>query len=122
MIKGLSFHVTLAIQFTCLNDIYSCITFLSILVLESDVCMILMCVCFNYSQLFALYETLPDPSVKNMEGVVDTGINVVALVYFLVSSGGLSGEQGARKVSFTAFPLGKKDKHIYYTCIFQKRF
>ena len=72
--------------------------------------MILMCVCFNYSQLFALYETLPDPSVKHMEGVVDTGINVVALVYFLVSSGGLSGEQGARKVSFTAFPLGKKDK------------
>ena len=50
--------------------------------------MILMCVCFNYSQLFALYETLPDPSVKHMEGVVDTGINVVALVYFLVSSGG----------------------------------
>ena len=87
------------------------ITFLS--TLESDVCMILMCVCFNYSQLFALYETLPDPSVKHMEGVVDTGINVVALVYFLVSTGGLSGEQGARKVSFTAFPLGKKDKHIY---------
>ena len=89
------------------------ITFLS--TLESDVCMILMCVCFNYSQLFALYETLPDPSVKHMEGVVDTGINVVALVYFLVSSGGLSGEQGARKVSFTAFPLGKKDKLIYYS-------
>ena len=77
--------------------------------------MILMCVCFNYSQLFALYETLPDPSVKHMEGVVDIGINVVALVYFLVSSGGLSGEQGARKVSFTAFPLGKKDKHKLYT-------
>ena len=66
-----------------------------------------------------MYETLPDPSVKHMEGVVDTGINVVALVYFLVSSGGLSGEQGTRKVSFTAFPLGKKDKHYI---LFQKTF
>lgn len=35
-------------------------------------------------QLFALYETLPEPSVKKMEGVVNTGINIVALVYFLV--------------------------------------
>ena len=75
--------------------------------------MIVMCVCFNYSQLFALYETLPEPSVKNMEGVVNTGINVVALVYFLVSFGRLSGEQGARKVNFTA--RGKKGKHIYYS-------
>ena len=37
-----------------------------------------------FSQLFALYETLPEPSVKKMEGVVNTGINVVASVYFLV--------------------------------------
>ena len=35
-------------------------------------------------QLFALYETLPEPSVKKMEGVVNTGINIVASVYFLV--------------------------------------
>nr|XP_058957878.1 putative sodium-coupled neutral amino acid transporter 10 isoform X1 [Pocillopora verrucosa] len=36
------------------------------------------------TQLFALYETLPEPSVKKMEGVVNTGINIVASVYFLV--------------------------------------
>ncbi|XP_078347510.1 solute carrier family 38 member 10-like isoform X2 [Oculina patagonica] len=36
------------------------------------------------TQLFALYETLPEPSVKKMEGVVNTGMNIVALVYFLV--------------------------------------
>ncbi|PFX19763.1 putative sodium-coupled neutral amino acid transporter 10 isoform X2 [Stylophora pistillata] len=36
------------------------------------------------TQLFALYETLPEPSVKKMEGVVNTGINIVACVYFLV--------------------------------------
>lgn len=36
------------------------------------------------TQLFALYETLPEPSVKKMEGVVNTGLNVVAAVYFLV--------------------------------------
>ena len=35
-------------------------------------------------QLFALYETLPEPSVKKMEEVVNTGINIVASVYFLV--------------------------------------
>jgi len=44
----------------------------------------MLCVCFNYRQLFALYETLPEPSVKKMEGVVNTGINIVALVYFSV--------------------------------------
>lgn len=38
----------------------------------------------TYRQLFALYETLPEPSVKKMEGVVNTGINIVASVYFLV--------------------------------------
>lgn len=43
------------------------------------------CVLFLHcSQLFALYDTLPEPSVKKMEGVVNTGINIVALVYFLV--------------------------------------
>lgn len=42
-------------------------------------------VCFYYRQLFALYETLPEPSVKKMEVVVNTGINIVALVYFSVS-------------------------------------
>lgn len=36
------------------------------------------------TQLFALYETLPEPSVKKMEEVVNTGINIVASVYFLV--------------------------------------
>ncbi|XP_068760838.1 solute carrier family 38 member 10-like [Montipora capricornis] len=36
------------------------------------------------SQLFALYETLPEPSVKKMEGVIHTGINIVAAVYFSV--------------------------------------
>ena len=46
----------------------------------------MLCVCFYYRQLFALYETLPEPSVKKMEGVVNTGINIVALVYFSVSN------------------------------------
>ena len=40
---------------------------------------------FHRSQLFALYETLPEPSVKKMEGVINTGINIVAAVYFSVS-------------------------------------
>ena len=43
------------------------------------------CFGLNCRQLFALYETLPEPSVKKMEGVVNTGLNVVAAVYFLVS-------------------------------------
>ncbi|KAJ7372752.1 hypothetical protein OS493_018030 [Desmophyllum pertusum] len=36
------------------------------------------------TQLFALYDTLPEPSVKKMEDVVNIGINIVASVYFLV--------------------------------------
>ena len=44
-----------------------------------------VCVFTILRQLFALYETLPEPSVKKMEGVVNTGINIVALVYFSVS-------------------------------------
>ena len=53
------------------------------LLLTSQNCL-LFCACFNCRQLFALYDTLPEPSVKKMEDVVNIGINIVASVYFLV--------------------------------------
>ena len=38
-----------------------------------------------FRQLFVLYDSLPEPSVKRMQNVVNTAMNIVSLIYFLVS-------------------------------------
>ena len=36
-------------------------------------------------QLFVLYDSLPEPSVKKMQNVVNTAMNIVSAIYLLVS-------------------------------------